>query len=60
MPEKTTEAKKKIQIEQPEGSSEQKQKEKVSVYTPTMSFPHRLQKEKGKSSFLDSWTSSRR
>ena len=51
MLEKTTEAKKKIQIEQPEGSSEQKQKEKVSVYTPTMSFPQRLQKEKREEQF---------
>ena len=39
MPEKTTEAKKKIQTEQLEGISEQTQKEKVPVYTPTMPFP---------------------
>ena len=46
MPEKTTEAKKKIQTEQPEGSSEQKQKEKIPAYTPTVPFPQRLQKDK--------------
>ena len=44
MLEKTTEAKKKIQTEQPEVSSEQKQKEKVPAYTPTVPFPRRLQK----------------
>ena len=38
-PEKTTEAKKKIQTEQLEGSSEQKQKGRVPSYTPTMPFP---------------------
>ena len=38
-PEKTIEAKKKIQIKQPEGSSEKKQKERVPAYTPTVSFP---------------------
>ena len=47
-PEKNTEAKKKIQTEQPEGSSEQKQKEKVPAYTPTVPFPQRLQKAKRK------------
>ena len=46
MPEKTIEAKKKIQTEQPEGSSEQKQKEKVPAYTPIVPFPQRLQKVK--------------
>ena len=46
MPEKTTEAKKKIQTEQPEGSSEKKHKERVPPYTPTMQFPQRLQKAK--------------
>ena len=50
-PEKNTEAKKKIQTEQPEGSSEQKQKEKVPAYTPTMPFPQRLQKAKRKEQF---------
>ena len=56
MPEKTTEAKKKIQTEQPEGSSEHKQKEKVTAYTPTVLFPQRLQKAKREeqiSRFLD-------
>ena len=38
-PEKTTEAKKKINTEQPEGSSEHKQKERESAYTPTAPFP---------------------
>ena len=56
MPEKTTEAKKKIQTKQPEGSSEQKQKERVPAYTPTVSFPERLRnakREEQLSSFLD-------
>ena len=39
MPEKTIEAKKKVQTEQPEGSSKQKQKERVPAYTPTVPFP---------------------
>ena len=38
-PEKNTKEKKKIQTEQPKGSSEQKQKERVPAYTPTVSFP---------------------
>ena len=42
MPEKSTEAKKKIQTEQPEGSSEKKQKERVLAYTPIVPFPQRL------------------
>ena len=33
------EGEKKIQTEQPEGSNEQKQKERVPVYTPTVPFP---------------------
>ena len=60
MPEKTTKAKKKIQTKQLEGSSEQKQKEKVPAYTPIVPFPRGFRKQKEKSSFLDSWTSSRR
>ena len=55
-PKKTIEAKKKIQTEQPEGSSEQKQKERVPAYTPTVPFPQRLQKAKREeqlSKFLD-------
>ena len=51
MPEKTTEAKKKIQTEQPEGSSEQKQKEKVPAYTSIVPFPQRLQKAKREEQF---------
>ena len=50
------EAKKKIQTEQLEGSSEQKQKERVPAYTPTLPFPQRLQKAKREeqfSKFLD-------
>ena len=39
MLEKTTKAKKKIQTKKPEGSSEQKQNEKVPAYTPSVSFP---------------------
>ena len=51
MPEKTTEAKKKIQTEQLEGSSEQKQKDKVTTYTPIVPFPQRLQKAKREEQF---------
>ena len=40
-----------IQTEQPEGSSEQKQKERVPSYTPTMPFPQRLQKAKREEQF---------
>ena len=49
--EKNIEEKKKIQTEQPKGSSEQKQKDKVPAYTPIVPFPQRLHKEKGKSNF---------
>ena len=55
-PEKNIKAKKKTQTEQPKGSSEQKQKEKIPAYTPTMPFPQRLQKAKREelfSKFLD-------
>ena len=41
-----------IQTEQPEGSSEQKQKERVPGYTPTVSFPQRLQKAKREEQFF--------
>ena len=51
MPGKTTAEKKKIQIKQPEGSSEQKQKEKVPAYTPTVPFPQRLPKAKREEQF---------
>ena len=51
MPEKTIEAKKKIQTEQPEGSGEHKQKERVPTYTPTVLFPQRLQKAKREEQF---------
>ena len=51
MPEKTIEANKKIQTEQPEGISEQKQKERVPAYTPIVPFPQRLQKAKRKKQF---------
>ena len=40
------EGEKSIQTEQPEGSNEQKQKERVPSYTPTVPFPQRLQKAK--------------
>ena len=40
------EGEKSIQIEQPEGSNEQKQKEGVPAYTPTVPFPQRLHKAK--------------
>ena len=51
MLEKTPKAKKKIQTEQPEGSSEHKLKEKVLAHTPTMPFPQRLQKAKREEQF---------
>ena len=51
MHEKTTEAKKKIHAEQLKGSSEQKQKERVPAYTPTVPFPQRLQKAKREEQF---------
>ena len=40
------EGEKSIKTEQPEGSSEQKQKERVPAYTPTVPFPQRLQEAK--------------
>ena len=49
-----------IQTKQSEGSREHILKERVLAYTPTVSFPIGFRKQKGKSSFLDSWTSSRR
>ena len=45
------EGEKSIQTEQPEGSSEQKQKERIPAYTPTVSFPQRLQKAKREEQF---------
>ena len=42
---------KSIQTEQPERSSEQKQKERVLAYTPTVPFPQRLQKAKREDQF---------
>ena len=45
------EGEKSIQIEQPEGSNEQKHKEKVTDYTPTVPFPQRLQKAKREEQF---------
>ena len=50
------EGEKNTQIEQPKGNNEQKQKEGVPAYTPSVPFPHRLQKsrtEKQFSKFLD-------
>ena len=45
------EGEKSIQTEQPKGSSEQKQKERVPAYTPTVPFPQRLQKAKREEQF---------
>ena len=45
------EGEKSIQTEQPEGSNEQKQKERVPAYTPTVPFPQRLQKAKREEQF---------
>ena len=50
------EGEKSTQIEQSKGSKEQKQKEGVPAYTPSVPFPHRLQKarrEEQFSKFLD-------
>ena len=50
------EGEKSTQIEQPKGSKEQKQKEGVPAYTPSVQFPQRLQKarrEEQISKFLD-------
>ena len=50
------EGEKSTQIEQPKGINEQKQKEGVTAYTPSVSFPQRLQKarrEEPFSKFLD-------
>ena len=50
------EGEKSIQTEQPEGSSDEKQNERIPAYTPTVSLPQRLQKEKREeqfSKFLD-------
>ena len=40
-----------MQTEQPEKSSEHKQKEKVKAYTPVVPFPHRIQKAKKEEQF---------
>ena len=45
------EGEKSTQTEQPEGSNEQKQKEGVPAYTPTVPFPQRLQKAKREEQF---------
>ena len=51
MAERTTEKKKQVQTEQPEKRCEQKQKEKVKAYTPTVPFPQRIQKVKKEEKF---------
>ena len=51
MIERTIETEKQVQTEQPEKSSEQKQKEKVKAYTPAVPFPQRIQKEKKEEQF---------
>ena len=45
------EEEKSIQTERPEGSSEQKQKERVPACTPIVPFPQRLQKAKREEQF---------
>ena len=45
------ELEKSTQTEQPEGSNEEKQKEGVPAYTPTVPFPQRLQKAKREEQF---------
>ena len=49
--EKITKTEKQVHIEQLEKSNEQKQKEKVKVYTPTVPFPQRIQKAKKEEQF---------
>ena len=51
MSERTIKEEKHKQIEQPEKSCGQKQKEKVQAYTPTVPFPQRLQKAKKEEQF---------
>ena len=51
MIERTTETEKQVQNEQPEKSSEQKEKEKVKAYTPAVPFPQRIQKAKKEERF---------
>ena len=48
---RTIETKKQVKTEQPEKSSEHKQKEKVKAYTPTVSFPQRIHKAKKEEQF---------
>ena len=55
MAERTIETEKQVQTEQPEKSSEQKQKEKVKAYTPAVPFPQRIQKAKKEEQFINSW-----
>ena len=50
------EGEKNSQIEKPKGSNDQKKKEGVPAYTPSVPFPHRLQKSRIEgqfSKFLD-------
>ena len=49
--EQTVETEKRMQIEQPEVTCEQKQKEKIQAYAFAVPFPHRLQKEKRNEQF---------
>ena len=49
--EKTTETEKQVHTKQLEKRSEQKQKEKVKVYTPAVPFPQRIQKAKKEEQF---------
>ena len=49
--ERTAETEKQVQLEHPEKSNEQKHKEKVKAYTPTVPFPQRIQKAKKEEQF---------
>ena len=51
MAERTIETEKQVQTEQPKKSCEQKQKEKVKVYTPAVPFPQRIQKARKEEQF---------
>ena len=60
MPEKTTEAKKKIQTDSLKEVVSRNRRRRYQLIHLQCHSPRGFRKQKGKSSFLDSWTSSRR
>ena len=54
------EGEKSIQTEQPKGSSEQNRRREYQLIHLQCHSPRGFRKQKGNSSFLNSWTSSRR